>query len=115
MRSFIRGELLDGVAASLAGDFWNNFDVEGLLQVQHVADDNLEAIFSVERVRTDSPQMADDYLRLVNCEEFTPQVLNQGLFEELQSLSYVVFFKNVVAGALDVLKVECNLMQISAV
>ncbi len=33
----------------------------------------------------------------------------------MQPLSYVVFFKNIVAGALDFLKVGCELVQVSAV
>ena len=66
-------------------------------------------------MRTDSPQVADDDLRLINCEELAPQELNQGLLEKLSSLSYVIFFKNIVARALDVLKVDCEFVQVSAV
>ena len=41
--------------------------------------------------------------------------MDQGLLEELQSLSYVVFFEDIIATALDVFEVGGEFVYVSAV
>ena len=100
---------------SLARTIWDNFHIQLLLKAQHVIENHLIPVLSIEGVRADSSEMIDDDLRLIYCEQLAPQKLDEWLGKELLPFTNVVLFKDVMATNIDLIPILGDLWQVLAV
>ena len=100
--SLLGAELSQDVV-SRTGTIRNNFYIQLLLKAQHIIENHLVPVLSIEGVRADSSQVINDDLRLTFCEQLAPQKLDEWLGKKLVPFAYIVLFKDVIAANQDLI------------